>query len=36
VIAPDGGLAEFVHIGMPEQAVQAIGTCRKEKGCWGR
>ena len=35
VIAPDGGLAEFVHIGMPEHAVQAIGHLPQGKGLLG-
>ena len=35
MIAPDGRLAEFVHIGMPEQAVKAIGHLPQGKGTIG-
>jgi signal transduction histidine kinase len=35
VIGPDGGLAEFVHVGMPEEAVQAIGHLPEGKGVLG-
>ena len=35
VIAPDGGLAEFVHIGMPEHAVAAIGHLPQGNGVLG-
>ena len=35
VIAPDGGLAEFVHVGMPDDAVQAIGHLPQQKGLLG-
>jgi hypothetical protein len=32
VIAADGGLAEFVHVGMPDDAVEAIGHLPQRKG----
>ena len=35
VIAPDGGLAEFVHVGMPQPAVEAIGYLPQGKGIAG-
>jgi signal transduction histidine kinase len=35
VIAPDGGLSEFVHVGMPEGTVQAIGHLPEGKGLLG-
>ena len=35
VIAPDGGLAEFVHVGMPDEAVAAIGHLPHGKGLLG-
>ena len=35
VIAPDGGLAEFVHVGMPDEAVEAIGHLPQGKGLLG-
>jgi hypothetical protein len=36
VIAPGGGLAEFVHVGMPADAVAGIGHLSRVRGCWGR
>ena len=35
VIAPDGGLSEFVHVGMPDDAVEAIGHLPHGKGLLG-
>jgi signal transduction histidine kinase len=35
VIAPAGGLAEFVHVGMPEGAVELIGHLPQGKGLLG-
>jgi signal transduction histidine kinase len=35
VIAPDGGLAEFVHSGMPADAVERIGHLPQGKGLLG-
>jgi len=35
VIAPDGGLAEFVHVGMPDDAVETIGHLPQGKGLLG-
>jgi len=35
VIGPDGGLSEFVHVGMPEEAVRAIGHLPEGKGLLG-
>ncbi len=35
VIAPEGGLAEFVHVGMPAQAEQRIGHLPQGKGLLG-
>lgn len=35
VIAPDGGLAEFVHTGMPTEAVAPIGHLPQGKGLLG-
>jgi signal transduction histidine kinase len=35
VISPAGGLAEFVHIGMPEDAVETIGRLPQGKGLLG-
>jgi signal transduction histidine kinase len=35
VIAPDGGLAEFIHVGMPGEAVEAIGHLPEGKGVLG-
>jgi hypothetical protein len=35
VIAPDGGLAEFVHTGMPTEAVARIGHLPQGKGLLG-
>jgi signal transduction histidine kinase len=35
VIAPAGGLAEFVHVGMPRSAVEAIGHVPHGKGLLG-
>jgi GAF domain-containing protein len=35
VIGPDGGLSEFIHVGMPEDAVEAIGHLPEGKGVLG-
>jgi signal transduction histidine kinase len=35
VIAPEGGLAEFVHVGMPADAVDRIGHLPQGKGLLG-
>ena len=35
VIAPDGGLAEFVHVGMDDSEVERIGTLPAGKGLLG-
>jgi signal transduction histidine kinase len=35
VLAPDGGLAEFVHVGMDEQTVAGIGPVPAGKGLLG-
>jgi signal transduction histidine kinase len=35
VIAPDGGLAEFVHVGMPDDALARIGHLPQGKGLLG-
>ncbi|WP_211176999.1 GAF domain-containing protein [Pseudonocardia acidicola] len=35
VIAPDGGLAEFVHVGMPPETVARIGDLPEGKGLLG-
>ncbi|WP_400995604.1 GAF domain-containing protein [Agromyces sp. GXQ0307] len=35
VLAPQGGLEEFVHVGMPEQAVQRIGHLPEGRGLLG-
>jgi transcriptional regulator with GAF, ATPase, and Fis domain len=35
VISPDGGLAEFVHTGMPDDAVERIGHLPQGKGLLG-
>jgi two-component system, NarL family, sensor histidine kinase DevS len=35
VIAPDGGLSEFVHVGMPDEAVATIGHLPHGKGLLG-
>src|SRR4051812_46773374 len=35
VIAPGGGLAEFVHTGMPEGLVSRIGSLPQGKGLLG-
>ena len=35
VIAPEGGLAEFVHSGMPSEAVEQIGHLPQGKGLLG-
>jgi signal transduction histidine kinase len=35
VIAPEGGLAEFVHVGMPQDAVAEIGHLPHGKGLLG-
>jgi signal transduction histidine kinase len=35
VIGPDGGLSEFVHVGIPEEAVQAVGHLPEGKGVLG-
>jgi signal transduction histidine kinase len=35
VIAPEGGLAEFVHLGMPDGAVERIGHLPQGKGLLG-
>ena len=36
MIAPDGGLAEFIHVGMPEGTVEAIGHLPEGKGLSAR
>ena len=36
VIAPGGGLAEFIHVGMPDEVIAEIGHLPEGKGCWGR
>ncbi len=35
VIGPDGGLSEFIHVGMPEEAVSEIGHLPEGKGVLG-
>ena len=35
VIGPDGGLSEFIHVGMPQEAVQTIGHLPEGKGVLG-
>jgi two-component system, NarL family, sensor histidine kinase DevS len=35
VIGPDGGLSEFVHVGMPEETVRAVGHLPEGKGVLG-
>ena len=35
VIAPEGGLAEFVHVGMPAEVVEKIGHLPQGKGLLG-
>jgi signal transduction histidine kinase len=35
VLAPDGGLAEFVHVGLPPEAVERIGHLPVGKGLLG-
>ena len=35
MIAPEGGLSDFIHVGMPEETVQTIGHLLEGKGVLG-
>ena len=35
VLAPDGRISRFVHVGIDEQTRATMGRCRRAGVCWG-